>query len=99
MQIFPFDKLLLKHIGHVGSNAYRSQFLACLTCGINEPYANRRRHEALLPASEPTERKPRAAVRSSIMAVLGGSLKRRERISARLLRCVESALSARPQPY
>ena len=77
-----FDKLLFKHIGHVGSNKVRSFWLG-LTRGLT--------------SSTPTRDGPRryyqhmnrlsanlALLSDVSMAVLGGSLKRRERISARL---------------
>ncbi|ELY5804886.1 acyl-CoA dehydrogenase FadE [Cronobacter sakazakii] len=77
-----FDKLLFRHIGHVGSNLVRSFWLG-LTNGLTSRSptrdATRRyyQHINCLSAS--------LALLSDVsMAVLGGSLKRRERISARL---------------
>lgn len=77
-----FDKLLFKHIGHVGSNKVRSFWLG-LTRGLTSSTPTRdgtRRyyqHMNRLSAN--------LALLSDVsMAVLGGSLKRRERISARL---------------
>ncbi|WP_426347127.1 acyl-CoA dehydrogenase FadE [Cronobacter universalis] len=77
-----FDKLLFRHIGHVGSNLVRSFWLG-LTNGLTSRSptrdATRRYYQHInrLSAS--------LAVLSDVsMAVLGGSLKRRERISARL---------------
>lgn len=77
-----FDKLLFKHIGHVGSNKMRSLWLG-LTNGLGSS----------TPAKDATKRyyqylnrlSANLALLSDVsMAVLGGSLKRRERISARL---------------
>lgn len=77
-----FDKLLFKHIGHVGSNKMRSLWLG-LTNGLTSP----------TPTNDSTKRyyqymnrlSANLALLSDVsMAVLGGSLKRRERISARL---------------
>ena len=77
-----FDKLLFKHIGHVGSNEVRSFWLG-LTRGLT----------SATPTSDATKRyyqhlnrlSANLALLSDVsMAVLGGSLKRRERISARL---------------
>ncbi|WP_279051976.1 acyl-CoA dehydrogenase FadE [Cedecea davisae] len=77
-----FDKLLFKHIGHVGSNKMRSLWLG-LTNGVGSS----------TPAKDATKRyyqylnrlSANLALLSDVsMAVLGGSLKRRERISARL---------------
>ncbi|OAT33732.1 butyryl-CoA dehydrogenase [Buttiauxella brennerae ATCC 51605] len=77
-----FDKLLFKHIGHVGSNKMRSLWLG-LTNGLT----------SATPTKDSTKRSYQYMNRLSAnlallsdvsMAVLGGSLKRRERISARL---------------
>lgn len=77
-----FDKLLFKHIGHVGSNKMRSLWLG-LTNGLT----------SATPTKDSTKRyyqymnrlSANLALLSDVsMAVLGGSLKRRERISARL---------------
>ena len=77
-----FDKLLFKHIGHVGSNKMRSLWLG-LTNGLG----------SATPTKDATKRyyqymnrlSANLALLSDVsMAVLGGSLKRRERISARL---------------
>jgi len=77
-----FDKLLFKHIGHVGSNKMRSLWLG-LTNGLS----------SATPTNDSTKRyyqymnrlSANLALLSDVsMAVLGGSLKRRERISARL---------------
>jgi len=77
-----FDKLLFRHIGHVGSNKVRSLWLG-LTRGLTSS----------TPTSDVTRRyyqhinrlSANLALLSDVsMAVLGGSLKRRERISARL---------------
>ena len=57
-----FDKLLFKHIGHVGSNKVRSFWLG-LTRGFNQQHANRRCDQTLLPAPEPFERQPGPAFR------------------------------------
>jgi len=77
-----FDKLLFKHIGHVGSNTVRSFWLG-LTRGLTSSTptgdATRRYYQHLNRLSA------NLAMLSDVsMAVLGGSLKRRERISARL---------------
>jgi acyl-CoA dehydrogenase len=77
-----FDKLLFKHIGHVGSNMVRSFWLG-LTRGLTSRTptqdATKRYYQHLNRLSA------NLALLSDIsMAVLGGSLKRRERISARL---------------
>ncbi len=77
-----FDKLLFKHIGHVGSNKMRSLWLG-LTNGLTSATptrdATRRYYQHLNRLSA------NLALLSDVsMAVLGGSLKRRERISARL---------------
>ncbi|MDU2940576.1 MAG: acyl-CoA dehydrogenase FadE [Enterobacteriaceae bacterium] len=77
-----FDTLLFKHIGHVGSNVVRSFWLG-LTRGLT----------SASPAQDATKRyyqhinrlSANLALLSDVsMAVLGGSLKRRERISSRL---------------
>lgn len=77
-----FDKLLFKHIGHVGNNKMRSLWLG-LTNGLT----------SATPTKDSTKRyyqymnrlSANLALLSDVsMAVLGGSLKRRERISARL---------------
>jgi len=77
-----FDRALFGHIGHVGSNNMRSFWLA-LTGGrtsdtpVNDETARYYQHINRLSAN--------LALLSDIsMGVLGGSLKRRERISARL---------------
>lgn len=77
-----FDKLLFRHIGHVGSNQMRSLWLG-LTNGATSPSptrdATRRYYQQINRLSA------NLALMSDVsMAVLGGSLKRRERISARL---------------
>ena len=77
-----FDKLLFKHIGHVGSNKVRSFWLG-LTNGLTSRSptrdATKRYYQHLNRLSA------NLALLSDVsMAVLGGSLKRRERISARL---------------
>ena len=77
-----FDKLLFKHIGHVGSNKMRSFWLG-LTRGLTSATptgdATKRYYQHLNRLSA------NLALLSDVsMAVLGGSLKRRERISARL---------------
>ena len=77
-----FDKLLFKHIGHVGSNKVRSFWLG-LTRGLTSATptgdATKRYYQHLNRLSA------NLALLSDVsMAVLGGSLKRRERISARL---------------
>ncbi|MCT4714640.1 acyl-CoA dehydrogenase FadE [Enterobacteriaceae bacterium H18W14] len=77
-----FDKLLFRHIGHVGSNKMRSLWLG-LTNGLTSATptrdATRRYYQHLNRLSA------NLALLSDVsMAVLGGSLKRRERISARL---------------
>lgn len=77
-----FDKLLFKHIGHVGSNKVRSFWLG-LTRGLTSATpvsdATRRYYQHLNRLSANL-----ALLADISMAVLGGSLKRRERISARL---------------
>ncbi|RAN85930.1 acyl-CoA dehydrogenase, partial [Bacillus sp. SRB_28] len=75
-------KLLFKHIGHVGSNKVRSFWLG-LTRGLTSSTptrdATRRYYQHMNRLSA------NLALLSDVsMAVLGGSLKRRERISARL---------------
>jgi acyl-CoA dehydrogenase len=77
-----FDELLFKHIGHVGSNKMRSLWLG-LTNGLTSASptrdATKRYYQHLNRLSA------NLALLSDVsMAVLGGSLKRRERISARL---------------
>lgn len=77
-----FDKLLFKHIGHVGSNKVRSFWLG-LTRGLTSSSptrdATRRYYQHMNRLSA------NLALLSDVSrAVLGGSLKRRERISARL---------------
>lgn len=77
-----FDKLLFKHIGHVGSNTVRSFWLG-LTRGLTSHTptgdATKRYYQHLNRLSA------NLALLSDVsMAVLGGSLKRRERISTRL---------------
>lgn len=77
-----FDKALFSHVGHVGSNKMRSLWLG-LTGGLTSPSptgdATRRYYQHLNRLSA------NMALLSDIsMSVLGGSLKRRERISARL---------------
>ncbi|MBP2169956.1 acyl-CoA dehydrogenase [Erwinia toletana] len=77
-----FDKALFSHIGHVGSNKMRSLWLG-LTAGRTSKTptrdATRRYYQHLNRISA------NLALLSDIsMSVLGGSLKRRERISARL---------------
>lgn len=77
-----FDKLLFKHIGHVGSNKMRSLWLGLtngLTSATPTKDATKRYYQYLNRLSA------NLALLSDVsMAVLGGSLKRRERISARL---------------
>lgn len=73
-----FDKLLFKHIGHVGSNKVRSFWLG-LTRGLTSSTptgdATKRYYQHLNRLSA------NLALLSDVsMAVLGGSLKRRERI-------------------
>ncbi len=77
-----FDKLLFRHIGHVGSNKVRSFWLG-LTNGRTSATptrdATRRYYQQMNKLCA------NLALLSDVsMAVLGGSLKRRERISARL---------------
>ncbi|HDI3023420.1 TPA: acyl-CoA dehydrogenase FadE [Cronobacter turicensis] len=77
-----FDKLLFRHIGHVGSNMVRSFWLG-LTNGLTSSSptrdATRRYYQHINRLSASL-----ALLSDMSMAVLGGSLKRRERISARL---------------
>ncbi|ELY3835854.1 acyl-CoA dehydrogenase FadE [Cronobacter turicensis] len=77
-----FDKLLFRHIGHVGSNMVRSFWLG-LTNGLTSRSptrdATRRYYQHINRLSASL-----ALLSDMSMAVLGGSLKRRERISARL---------------
>lgn len=77
-----FDRALFSHIGHVGSNKVRSLWLG-LTGGRTSATptrdATRRYYQHINRLSA------NLALLSDVsMAVLGGSLKRRERISARL---------------
>lgn len=77
-----FDRALFRHIGHVGSNKVRSLWLG-LTGGLTSVSptrdATRRYYQHLNRISA------NLALLSDVsMASLGGSLKRRERISARL---------------
>lgn len=77
-----FDKALFSHVGHVGSNAMRSFWLG-LTAGRTSTSptrdATRRYYQHLNRISANL-----ALLSDVAMSVLGGSLKRRERISARL---------------
>ncbi len=77
-----FDKLLFRHIGHVGSNLVRSFWLG-LTNGLTSRSptrdATRRYYQHINRLSASL-----TLLSDMSMAVLGGSLKRRERISARL---------------
>ncbi|KTS25487.1 MULTISPECIES: acyl-CoA dehydrogenase FadE [Pantoea] len=77
-----FDKALFSHIGHVGSNAMRSLWLGLLggrTSAAPTRDATRRYYQHLNRISA------NLALLSDVsMAALGGSLKRRERMSARL---------------
>ncbi|QKJ85974.1 Acyl-CoA dehydrogenase [Paramixta manurensis] len=80
--VVAFDKALFSHIGHVGSNKMRSLWLG-LTAGRTSRSptrdATRRYYQHLNRISA------NLALLSDVsMSVLGGSLKRRERISARL---------------
>jgi acyl-CoA dehydrogenase len=80
--VVKFDKALFSHVGHVGSNQMRSLWLG-LTGGRTSASptrdATRRYYQHLNRLSA------NMALLSDIsMSVLGGSLKRRERISARL---------------
>ncbi|WP_210505301.1 acyl-CoA dehydrogenase domain-containing protein, partial [Pantoea ananatis] len=77
-----FDKALFSHIGHVGSNAMRSLWLGLLggrTSAAPTRDITRRYYQHMNRISA------NLALLSDVsMAVLGGSLKRRERMSARL---------------
>ncbi|MTD27223.1 acyl-CoA dehydrogenase FadE [Erwinia sorbitola] len=77
-----FDKALFSHIGHVGSSTMRSLWLGItggLTSASPTRDATRRYYQHLNRISA------NLALLSDVsMSVLGGSLKRRERISARL---------------
>lgn len=77
-----FDKALFRHIGHVGSNTLRSLWLGITggrTSASPTRDATRRYYQHLNRVSA------NLALLSDVsMSVLGGSLKRRERISARL---------------
>ncbi|MCW0309882.1 acyl-CoA dehydrogenase FadE [Pantoea ananatis] len=77
-----FDNALFSHIGHVGSNAMRSLWLGLLggrTSAAPTRDATRRYYQHMNRISA------NLALMSDVsMAVLGGSLKRRERMSARL---------------
>ncbi|WP_333620700.1 acyl-CoA dehydrogenase FadE [Pantoea septica] len=77
-----FDAALFSHVGYVGSNAVRSLWLG-LTAGRGSATptrdATRRYYQHLNRLSANL-----ALLADVSMAVLGGSLKRRERISARL---------------
>lgn len=77
-----FDKALFSHVGHVGSSAVRSLWLG-LTGGRTSVSptrdATRRYYQHLNRISANL-----ALLSDVAMSVLGGSLKRRERISARL---------------
>nr|WP_310616831.1 acyl-CoA dehydrogenase FadE [Pantoea cypripedii] len=77
-----FDRALFSHIGHVGSNKVRSLWLG-LTGGRTSATptrdATRRYYQQMNRLSANL-----ALLADVAMAVLGGSLKRRERISARL---------------
>ncbi|MTD40914.1 acyl-CoA dehydrogenase [Erwinia sp. CPCC 100877] len=77
-----FDRLLFRHIGHVGSNKVRSFWLG-LTNGRT---SNTPTRDATRCYYQQINRLSAAlALLSDVsMALLGGSLKRRERISARL---------------
>ena len=77
-----FDRALFSHIGHVGSNLVRSLWLG-ITAGYTSATptrdATRRYYQHLNRISA------NLALLSDVsMSVLGGSLKRRERVSARL---------------
>lgn len=77
-----FDKLLFRHIGHVGSNKMRSLWLGLTggrTSATPTKDATRRYYQQMNRLSANL-----AYLSDVSMAVLGGSLKRRERISARL---------------
>ncbi|KAB8312994.1 acyl-CoA dehydrogenase [Erwinia endophytica] len=77
-----FDKALFRHIGHIGSNNLRSLWLG-LTSGRTSKApthdATRRYYQHLNRLSANL-----ALLADIAMALLGGDLKRRERISARL---------------
>lgn len=77
-----FDKSLFGHLGHVGSNKVRSFWLGLTngrTSATPTKDATRRYYQQLNRLSA------NLALLSDVsMGVLGGSLKRRERISARL---------------
>lgn len=77
-----FDRALFSHVGHVGSNTMRSLWLG-LTRGLGSATptrdATRRYYQHLNRLSANM-----ALLADIAMSVLGGSLKRRERISARL---------------
>ncbi|MCW0350557.1 acyl-CoA dehydrogenase FadE [Pantoea ananatis] len=77
-----FDNALFSHIGHVGSNAMRSLWLGLLggrTSAAPTRDATRRYYQHMNRISA------NLALLSDVsMAILGGSLKRRERMSARL---------------
>jgi acyl-CoA dehydrogenase len=77
-----YDKLLFGHLGHVGSNKVRSFWLGLTngrTSSTPTKDATRRYYQQLNRLSA------NLALLSDVsMGVLGGSLKRRERISARL---------------
>ena len=77
-----YDKLLFKHIGHVGSNKVRSFWLG-LTGGRTSSAPTRDATRRYYQQMNRLSANP-ALLSDVSMAVLGGSLKRRERISARL---------------
>ena len=77
-----FDRSLVGHIGHVGSNKVRSFWLGLTNGRLSSAPVNdttRRYYQQLNRLSANL-----ALLADVSMAVLGGSLKRRERISARL---------------
>ncbi len=77
-----FDRSLVGHIGHVGSNTVRSFWLGLTNGLLSRAPVNdktRRYYQQLNRLSANL-----ALLADVSMAVLGGSLKRRERISARL---------------
>ncbi|ASY74441.1 acyl-CoA dehydrogenase FadE [Pectobacterium polaris] len=77
-----FDRSLVGHIGHVGSNTVRSFWLGLTNGRLSSAPVNdktRRYYQQLNRLSANL-----ALLADVSMAVLGGSLKRRERISARL---------------
>ncbi|MFC0141202.1 acyl-CoA dehydrogenase FadE [Erwinia mallotivora] len=80
--VIAFDRALFSHVGHVGSNGMRSLWLG-LTGGRTSTSptrdATRRYYQHLNRLSASL-----ALLSDVAMSVLGGSLKRRERISARL---------------